>query len=805
MKKRIIYGLALAGIAGVIFLSGCSKIEPQSEGVPIRISAGLSMYTRATDTSFEQGDALGLYLVKWGSGTPGSLQSTGNYGDNLPFSLTSSGWQTSATAQYPQDGEKLDFYAYYPYVSSSALDGEGYRVHRTATDQRQESAYKGSDLLMASASGVSAGTAAVHLQFSHMLSKMEIELKAGEGLTLEELTEATITIKGVKTSGKVHLSSKACQTDETKEDVIAHGTFSLAAGGEKLTGVSAIVYPQEIASGAELIEIGLGEEKYLFTTTKPITLQAGYKSIFTITLSRNSLSVETGVTDWTEGEGDEGVAQPGITIPDEVFRSYIVELLKTEGIKSPEWDGGTIHRQDVEKITRIDIPAPGSTEPKIKTLAGIEYFAALEYLSFPSQEVSAVDVSKNIKLDTLICWNNQLTALDVSQNTALKYLQCNVNPLTALDVSQNTALTVLSCGGNQLTTLDVGQNTTLAQLYCGGNQLTSLDVSQNTALDTLACHNNQLTALDVSRNTALKWLVCGSNPLTSLDVSQNTALTVLSCSGNQLTSLDVSQNTALTYLFCVNNQLTSLDVSQNTALTELSCTNNQLTSLDVSGCTALTRLECWNNQLTSLDVSQNTALTTLSCYDNQLTSLDVGQNTLLTYLGCWNNQLTSLDISKNTVLTRLLCWNNQLTSLDVSQNTALMHLLCSDNQLTTLDVGQNTALAQLSCSDNQLTSLDISKNTALISLGCWNNQLTSLDVSQNTALMHLQCSDNQLTSLDISKNTELNLFTCYNNPGDGAVFPVTAWFGNDAIPSYFTSSGWTYGENTISIDYRPVE
>ena len=663
----------------MIFLSGCSKMETQSEDLPIRISASLNVYTRATDNSFEQGDVLGLYLVKWTSGTPGILQGTGNYGDNLSFSLTSSGWQTSTTAQYPQDGEKLDFYAYHPYVSSSALDGEGYRVHRAATDQRQESAYKGSDLLMASASGVSAGTAAVHLQFSHMLSKMEIELKAGEGLTLEELTEARITIKGVKTSGKVHLSSKACQTDETKEDVIAHGTFSLAAGGEKLTGVSAIVYPQEIASGVELIEIGLGEEKYLFTTTKPITLQAGYKSIFTITLSRNSLSVETGVTDWTEGEGDEGVAQPGITIPDEVFRSYIVELLKTEGIKAPEWDGGTIHRQDVEKITRIDIPAPGSTEPKIKTLAGIEYFAALEYLSFPSQEVSAVDLN---------------------QNTALTYLDC----------------------------MD--------------NQLTSLDVSGCTALKSLSCYDNQLTLLDMSGCTTLK---------------------VVHCRNNKLTALDVSQNTALTDLHCNDNQLTLLDVSGCTALSSLSCYDNQLTSLDVSGCTALEILYCYGNQLTTLNVSQNTALAQLSCSDNQLTTLDVGQN------------------------------------------TALAQLSCGGNQLTLLDVSQNTALKELSCGNNQLTSLNMSQNTALKSLNCYENQLTSLDVRQNTVLTRLLCENNQLTSLDISKNTELNLFKCYNNPGDGAVLPVTAWFGNDAIPSGFTSGGWIYGGNTISIDYRPVE
>ena len=95
--------------------------------------------------------------------------------------------------------------------------------------------------------------------------------------------------------------------------------------------------------------------------------------------------------------------------------------------------------------------------------------------------------------------------------------------------------------------------------------------------------------------------------------------------------------------------------------------------------------------------------------------------------------------------------------------------------------------------------------TTLKVVHCPNNKLTALDVSSCTALSSLSCYDNQLTSLDVSQNTELHLFKCYNNPGDGAVLPVTAWFGNDAIPSGFTSGGWTYGGNTISIDYRPVE
>ena len=155
-------------------------------------------------------------------------------------------------------------------------------------------------------------------------------------------------------------------------------------------------------------------------------------------------------------------------------------------------------------------------------------------------------------------------------------LFCSSNQLTALDVSKNTALTTLDCNKNQLTTLDVSKNTALTGLDCSSNQLTALDVAKNTALTQLYCYNNKLTALDVAKNTALTQLYCGINPLTTLDVSKNTALTTLDCNKNQLTTLDVSKNTALTRLYCYNNQLTALDVSQNTALTHCYCSGNQI-------------------------------------------------------------------------------------------------------------------------------------------------------------------------------------------------------------------------------------
>ena len=152
--------------------------------------------------------------------------------------------------------------------------------------------------------------------------------------------------------------------------------------------------------------------------------------------------------------------------------------------------------------------------------------------------------------------NNNITNLKgIEYFTALTYLFCNDNQLTSLDVSKNMALTRLSCGDNQVTSLDVSKNTALTSLICYRNQLTSLDVSKNTALTILFCDGNQLTSLDVSKNTTLTLLMCSDIQLTSLDVSKNTALTSLSCHGNQLTSLDVSKNTALTYLSCYDNKI----------------------------------------------------------------------------------------------------------------------------------------------------------------------------------------------------------------------------------------------------------
>ena len=172
------------------------------------------------------------------------------------------------------------------------------------------------------------------------------------------------------------------------------------------------------------------------------------------------------------------------------------------------------------------------------------------------------------------CADNQLTALDISQNTALESLICAGNKLTALNVSGNATLEFLNCSTNELTELNVDQNAALNTLNCLNNRLTSLNVSLNLNLQDLNCAKNKLAALDVQKNTALNSLYCGYNQLTVLDVGQNRSLGSLSCNNNLLTSLNVSQNTRLNLLLCFNNHLTSLDTSNQKWLHTLSCDNN---------------------------------------------------------------------------------------------------------------------------------------------------------------------------------------------------------------------------------------
>ena len=363
--------------------------------------------------------------------------------------------------------------------------------------------------------------------------------------------------------------------------------------------------------------------------------------------SENTSSGSLSLTMNQEWDADKiYVVEPILTaipIADANFKVYLVANFDTDG-------DGEISSSEAKQVTTIDV-----NTDDIYSLNGIEYFTNLTHLTcigtseWDSNSSSYIGIGK-------------LTEIDLSKNVKLAYLTCYNNQLSQLNLNKNSQLTDLTCGNNQLLEIDLSSCTLLKDLDCGNNQLTELDLSNNTQLTNLDCIHNQLTQLDLSNNANLITLYCEENQLTELNLSN---CTHLSCFNNQLTQLDLSNNTQLTYLRCYSNQLTELDLSNNTQLTELLC---------------------YSNQLTELDLSNNTQLLVLDCEDNQLTQLDLSNNTGLAYLYCDNNLFTELDLSNNSQLTNLNCAENQLTQLDLSNNTTLEIVDCTDNPLETIYV-----------------------------------------------------------------------------------------------------------------------
>lgn len=616
--------------------------------------------------------------------------------ENIEYRFKGETGQNSGSFEKVSEGVGPDFsldriFAIYPYNESNGISESSVLSFDFPSEQvyRSRSFGPGANVMVSV-------TDDNNLHFKNVAGYLVLKFY-GEGVTV-----STITLEGnnrERLAGKSSVSFAEGSPSITL-DKTASGTITLkcespvSLGSTKDDAVSfwMVVPPTDFTGGFTLTVTDPNDGTFVKTTTKDLSI------------TRNGVlrisPIEVKIVP---------VREDLIEFDDDTFKSYCVDNFDTDG-------DGEICFSEAAVVQKIKAGSLG-----IASLEGIQYFTNLTSLICYDNDLTSVDISKNIALTELDIHSNSLTSLNISKNVNLSVLNCYDNQLTALDLRYNKSLVELNCRANSLSSLNVSNNPLLKVLYCINNQLTSLDVSNNTALKELYCNSNKITALDVSNNTALTTLYCNTNQLTSLKVGKSSSLKRIDCYSNKLTTLDVSDNTALSVLYCYSNQLTSLKVTNDTSLSELSCFSNRLTTIDVSTCPNLYLFNCYLNRLTSLELSNNRKLNTLNCYSNQLTSLDTSSCTSLVFLYCYSNKLTSIDVSKNTIMTHFQCNSNQLTSLDVSKNTKILFLYCQSNSLTSLDIRNNVSLRTLYCQSNDLSTLDVSKNRDLSKLNCSGN------------------------------------------------------------------------------------
>ncbi len=289
MKPRKII---LATFITMLSLVGCdnSSDAPERPEVPL-VPINLTMsVTKATETGFENGDSVGLYVVN----APEKLKSKGNQYDNAPLKLDKSAWEPETPLYYKDNVTETDFYAYYPFMrdikSVVSVD------FTLKTDQRTEEDYKSSDLLWGKTTGVIPSEDKVALKLYHLTSRVNVVLKAGAGWTADELKSAEVRLTGLKTKALANFSA---------------GTLNATFGSiNEITMFNngdctfkAIVIPQNV-SASDFVKISVGTNEYTLKTS--IDLVAGKEHTCTVTVNKTGGSFSVEIGGWETDNVDHG-------------------------------------------------------------------------------------------------------------------------------------------------------------------------------------------------------------------------------------------------------------------------------------------------------------------------------------------------------------------------------------------------------------------------------------------------------------------------------------------------------------------
>lgn len=88
--------------------------------------------TRVNDNGFVDGDVMGVYIVDYNGDNPGTLQVSGNRGDNVrhTFDEANYKWNSAYDVFWKDKHTKIDVYGYYPFGNPESVDAYAFTVQR---------------------------------------------------------------------------------------------------------------------------------------------------------------------------------------------------------------------------------------------------------------------------------------------------------------------------------------------------------------------------------------------------------------------------------------------------------------------------------------------------------------------------------------------------------------------------------------------------------------------------------------------------------------------------------------------------
>lgn len=294
MKHNIISLLGVVFLA--VGLNSCSEdvTAPNNENpegkLVMEFTFSHPYQSRATETSFESGDAVGLFVAE----AERPLEIAGNTVNNAKLSFDGTAWRSQKTLYW--DNGQYNAFAYYPYLDNiTSITDLPFEIK---TDQRDSasgmSGYEASDFLFASSKNVFASASPVNLQFSHIMSKITIRLIKGEDFEGEIPEKATVYIHNTVTQSNIDIAAGVA----TKALRGTSKTVTARQAGP--TSYSAIIVPQRLENRVPLIEVVMNGVSFLYESK--FLFKPGIHHIVNLVVDKNpdQVKIEVGgeITNW---------------------------------------------------------------------------------------------------------------------------------------------------------------------------------------------------------------------------------------------------------------------------------------------------------------------------------------------------------------------------------------------------------------------------------------------------------------------------------------------------------------------------
>ena len=287
--------MALCAVA-VALLTACAEDDvPQykdAKSTPMTFVADHPSMVRATDSNFETGDRIGLYV----SAADAPMEIGGNLVNNEALTFDGSQW-TAARTLYWDEGT-YNAYAYYPYIKDvSSVEDQLFSVsvdQSTARTSTSLGGYEASDLLFATSKDITASTSPIHLTFRHIMSKLKIRLIKGEDFEGEMPTTATVYVHSTVPTATVDLQAGVVTR------YVKGFRQTIVARQDGDTSYSAIIVPQRLDNRVPLVEVVMNGVSYFYESK--FQFKPGTEHLVNLIISNNpdqvKINIGGEIKDW---------------------------------------------------------------------------------------------------------------------------------------------------------------------------------------------------------------------------------------------------------------------------------------------------------------------------------------------------------------------------------------------------------------------------------------------------------------------------------------------------------------------------